>query len=95
MKLKQIKGLLPEKHQVYGNENVRTKARKENRNRLLDQIGESEVGVDVEVLADLMCENIHGLPLKEMWREGSREYNIFIQSAQSLSASIEKWLVKK
>ena len=31
-------GLMPEKHQVYGNENVRTKARKENRNRLLNQI---------------------------------------------------------
>lgn len=33
-----LKGLLPEKHQVYGNENVRTKARKENRNRLINQI---------------------------------------------------------
>jgi hypothetical protein len=60
MKLKSIKGLLPEKHQVYGNENVRTKARKENRNRLINQIGDKDFPkMDREVLLRILKDTYH------------------------------------
>jgi hypothetical protein len=103
MKLREIKGLVPEKKHVMQelivHHNIlseREIARMAN-NELLDLLGESEVGVDVEMIYKVVKDKIDLLE-NDVFTNKYFTNDKQIKSeviAQALSASIEKWLVKK
>ncbi|MBL8014287.1 MAG: hypothetical protein JNN05_10610 [Candidatus Omnitrophica bacterium] len=108
MKLKDIKDLMPEKLEctctgmfcICGNSESSDEVR--SRNQTIDLLGDSEVGVDVEAVVKILLEADKDADKRLEWvgrniNTGNTEViksNVGYLS-YALSASIEKWLVKK